>query len=206
MVQKNDDVIQNTNIVKQSKANDESWTLDVTLYRQGAREGDNKKPSFTYKIPNPKDGPDRELKYFPITKDGKERTYTVNTSTNIDEYVGKLILKINDSDLFRKFIVTLAQDPEFETMLNNMGGYVGVDQKKTIEINKKRLTNKTNAVAYNVETGHIDALKILRARKVEGGQPSYPRQANLRRSEIYYLHVYRIGYIERNIYGSNPER
>ena len=60
---KYDDVIQNnrinlplnvrmkrstvTNIVKQSKANDESWTLDVMLYREGVREGDNKKPAFT---------------------------------------------------------------------------------------------------------------------------------------------------------------
>ena len=113
-----------TNIVKQSKANDESWTLDVMLYREGVREGDNKKPAFTYKTEY------EELKYYPITKDGKERTYTVNTSTNIDEYVGKRILKINDHDLFRKFIITLAQDPEFVTMLNIMGGYVGVDQKK----------------------------------------------------------------------------
>ena len=62
---KYDDVIQNnrinlplnvrmerstvTNIVKQSKVNDESWTLDVMLYREGVREGDNKKPAFTYK-------------------------------------------------------------------------------------------------------------------------------------------------------------
>ena len=112
-----------TNIVKQSKANDESWTLDVMLYREGVREGDNKKPAFTYKTEY------EELKYYPITKDGKERTYTINTSTNIDEYVGKRILKINDHDLFRKFIITLAQDPEFVTMLNIMGGYVGVDQK-----------------------------------------------------------------------------
>ena len=78
--------------------------------------------------------------------------------------------------------VTLAQDPELETMLNSMGGYVGVDQKETIKINKKRLTNKTNVVAYRVETGYIHALKISGA-KVEGGQPSNPRQANLRRSE-----------------------
>ena len=33
------------------KANDESWTVDVMLYREGVREGDNKKASFTYKIP-----------------------------------------------------------------------------------------------------------------------------------------------------------
>ena len=38
-------------------------------------------------------------------------------------------------------------------------------------------------MAYNVDAGYIDALKILRARKVDGGQPSNPRQANLRRSE-----------------------
>ena len=118
-----------TNIVKQSKANDESWTLDVMLYREGVREGDNKRPSFTIKVPIPISESVRELKYYPITKDGKERTYTVNTSTNIDEYVGKRILKINHHDLFRKFIVTLAQDPEFKTTLNVMGGYVGVDQK-----------------------------------------------------------------------------
>ena len=61
-----------TNIVKQSKANDESWTLDVMLHREGVREGDNKKPAFTYKTEY------GELKYYPITKDGKERTYTVN--------------------------------------------------------------------------------------------------------------------------------
>ena len=78
-------------------------------------------------------------------------------------------------------------------MLNIMGGYVGVDQKKTIEINRKGATKKTNVVAYNVETGYIDALKILRARKAEGGQPSNPRQANLRRSEnisMYNTYMY----------------
>ena len=48
-----------TNIVKQSKANDESWTLDVMLYREGVREGDNKKPAFTYKTEY------GELKYYP---------------------------------------------------------------------------------------------------------------------------------------------
>ena len=121
-----------TNTVKQSKANDESWTLDVMLYREGVREGDNKKPAFTYKTEY------GELKYYPITKDGKERTCTVNASTNIDEYVGKRIVKTNDYDLFRKFIVTLAQDPEFETMLNFMGGYVGVDQKKQSRSTRRR--------------------------------------------------------------------
>ena len=78
-------------------------------------------------------------------------------------------------------------------MLKVRGGYVGVDQEKTTEINKKRLTNKTNAVAYRVETGYIDALKILRARKVEGGQPRNPRQANLIRSEnisMYTAYMY----------------
>ena len=48
-------------------------------------------------------------------------------------------------------------------------------------------------MAYNVETGYIGALKILRARKVEGGQPSNPRQANLRRSEnisMYNTYMY----------------
>ena len=121
-----------TNIVKQSKANDESWTLDVMLYREGVREGDNKKPAFTYKTEC------GELKYYPITKDGKERTYTVNASANIDEYVGKRIVKTKDYDLFRKFIVTLAQDPEFETMPNIMGGYVGVDQKKQSRSTRRR--------------------------------------------------------------------
>ena len=75
---------------------------------------------------------------LPITKDGKERTYTVNASTNIDEYVGKRIVKTKDYDLFRKFIVILAQDPEFETMLNIMGGYVGVDQKKQSRSTRRR--------------------------------------------------------------------
>ena len=121
-----------TNIVKQSKAKDESWTLDVMLYREGVREGDNKKPAFTYKTEY------GELKYYPITKDGRERTYTVNTSTNIDESVGKRIAKTNDYDLFRKFIVILAQDPEFETMLIIMGGYVGVDQKKQLRSTRRR--------------------------------------------------------------------
>ena len=145
---KYDDVIQNnhinlplnvrleqsavTNIVKQSRANDESWTLDVMLYREGVREGDNKKPAFTYKTEY------EELKYCPITKDGKERTYTVNASTNIDEYVGKRIVQTNDYDLFRKFIVALTQDPEFETMLNIMDGNVGVDQKKQLRSTRRR--------------------------------------------------------------------
>ena len=61
--------------------------------------------------------------------------------------------------------------------------------RKTIELNKKKVTNKTSAVAYSVETGYIDALKILRARKVEGGQPSNPRQANLRRPENISMYI-----------------